>query len=97
MYWIPEDLVEKFQSTPSVWRVTKYSGYKVNQSAISIHTLRVEGDISSVDKVCVRDISIHTLRVEGDELSRKYVKDFHDISIHTLRVEGDAVADFVDF
>ena len=34
---------------------------------ISIHTLRVEGDVSSLGTPsCVPYISIHTLRVEGD-------------------------------
>ena len=33
---------------------------------ISIHTLRVEGDVIGFRQFPLRDISIHTLRVEGD-------------------------------
>ena len=36
------------------------------QRAISIHSLRVEGDIPSKHIVPIFDISIHSLRVEGD-------------------------------
>ena len=34
----------KFQSTPSVWRVTTNWGGMQGNAQISIHTLRVEGD-----------------------------------------------------
>ena len=57
---------------------------------ISIHTLRVEGDIvlfpSLFDFVT---ISIHTLRVEGDRHKPFCHVLSKNISIHTLRVEGD--------
>jgi len=33
---------------------------------ISIHTLRVEGDLHNPTDNRLRNISIHTLRVEGD-------------------------------
>ena len=60
------------------------------RSQISIHTLRVEGDL----KIFIRSsygffISIHTLRVEGDKTLDNINHGFQ-ISIHTLRVEGDA-------
>ena len=56
---------------------------------ISIHTLRVEGDLIVMANKSKLTISIHTLRVEGDTVfvfasSRREI-----ISIHTLRVEGD--------
>ena len=35
-------------------------------AAISIHSLRVEGDIAIADNYCLDRISIHSLRVEGD-------------------------------
>ena len=35
----------QFQSTPSVWRVTNGTRNKVYGITISIHTLRVEGDL----------------------------------------------------
>ena len=59
------------------------------ESAISIHTLRVEGDGPGSQRG--RDkggISIHTLRVEGD-LREAVSAHSWRISIHTLRVEGD--------
>ena len=56
---------------------------------ISIHTLRVEGDVCNWgSRPCRFEISIHTLRVEGDCLQPFRITGF-PISIHTLRVEGD--------
>ena len=57
---------------------------------ISIHALRVEGDVTCVKRVHNVKISIHALRVEGDirhETNRPVV---FKISIHALRVEGDS-------
>ena len=59
-------------------------------SAISIHSLRVEGDSITHKYVFVNDISIHSLRVEGDGRCDLLRGLFHVISIHSLRVEGDA-------
>ena len=56
---------------------------------ISIHTLRVEGDLLQVFYNLFRTISIHTLRVEGDASVIASVTLSAYISIHTLRVEGD--------
>ena len=57
---------------------------------ISIHALRVEGDIIlpriRYDR---RKISIHALRVEGDALRVRMGRSMRQISIHALRVEGD--------
>ena len=67
---------------------------ELNNTQISIHTLRVEGDVSSLGTPsCVPYISIHTLRVEGDwgvtcDGSQRCL-----ISIHTLRMEGDVHLD----
>ena len=82
-YWV------KFQSTPSAWRVTlEIIPYMVKHD-ISIHTLRMEGDVVVKRAVHAARISIHTLRMEGDHTARKmYAVDLM-ISIHTLRVEGD--------
>ena len=56
-----------FQSTPSVWRVTKVRKSMTLKELISIHTLRVEGDFVKLLSVFGKiGISIHTLRVEGD-------------------------------
>ena len=61
---------------------------------ISIHALRVEGDIlvASLHRAAA-EISIHALRVEGDGCMR--FKDLQaKISIHALRVEGDCLICF---
>ena len=55
-----------FQSTPSVWRETEKQQQLVEISAISIHSLRVEGDEDKNGKGSQAFISIHSLRVEGD-------------------------------
>ena len=61
----------RFLSTPSGWRATAYEEL-VRQRflAISIHALRVEGDLLFSHFVRFRHsdfISIHALRVEGDK------------------------------
>ena len=55
-----------FQSTPSAWRETGISIDGATGSAISIHSLRMEGDCCTGHgrKSCA--ISIHSLRMEGD-------------------------------
>ena len=59
---------------------------------ISIHALRVEGDLARAVYNVAGCISIHALRVEGDE---DYAGNFGQamISIHALRVEGDLWGD----
>ena len=66
-----------FQSTPSVWRVTRVTERELDFYIISIHTLRMEGDAieTAFKKIC-NGISIHTLRMEGDS---------HRIQWETLR------------
>ena len=36
-----------FQSTPSAWRVTVGRGLRLHPDKISIHTLRMEGDVNA--------------------------------------------------
>ena len=57
----------EFQSTPSAWRET-ICGYNENQfTGISIHSLRMEGDLQRGERVRTKHrISIHSLRMEGD-------------------------------
>ena len=81
-------LTMKFLSTPSGWRATKTGFPSSQDSFISIHALRVEGDNPSLRAKSERYISIHALRVEGD-LRRQLITDYWPISIHALRVEGD--------
>ena len=59
-------LDDQFQSTPSVWRETASTMTGRVQTMISIHSLRVEGDVDLDRSYLVSEISIHSLRVEGD-------------------------------
>ena len=66
--------------------MTKSCGHR---RIISIHSLRVEGDIKEHFHSFPISISIHSLRVEGDLLYSLLYRSKHLISIHSLRVEGD--------
>ena len=56
-----------FLSTPSGWRATGELSDTKSADTISIHALRVEGDVVYIfNTVYKRKISIHALRVEGD-------------------------------
>ena len=61
----------------------------MDNSAISIHSLRVEGDTMRSSARGIKSISIHSLRVEGDWQPPGYDTLTAAISIHSLRVEGD--------
>ena len=62
---------------------------------ISIHALRVEGDVQRCcGKPVASWISIHALRVEGDREDAFHKVDNTLISIHALRVEGDILLYF---
>ena len=82
----------RFLSTPSGWRATTgmITAYD-SDNGISIHALRVEGDLPSVQPSFVVNISIHALRVEGDNRYPEQYDARFEISIHALRVEGDTV------
>ena len=59
-----------FLSTPSGWRATRIQHISTITFTISIHALRVEGDISALARTpALMVISIHALRVEGDLIS----------------------------
>ena len=59
-----------FQSTPSVGRATlKKMWISADDSRISIHALRGEGDVCLMLVLIKRGISIHALRGEGDNAS----------------------------
>ena len=81
----------KFLSTPSGWRATAEKNITLNGTlVISIHALRVEGDIQVAQAVTdTKIISIHALRVEGDSRAAAGLAGCDLISIHALRVEGD--------
>ena len=77
-----------FQSTPSAWRETHAYTVVSRSIRISIHSLRMEGDILSYSDRIQSVISIHSLRMEGDR-RRKPSESCWTISIHSLRMEGD--------
>ena len=74
-----------------MWRETTLVDVVVSIVVISIHSLRVEGDIRRIIRRYIKSISIHSLRVEGDKMydARDLIENI--ISIHSLRVEGDTV------
>ncbi|CDE12000.1 uncharacterized protein BN611_01279 [Ruminococcus sp. CAG:330] len=68
----------RFQSTPSVWRETRRERSPEPAKAISIHSLRVEGDNIVITSRARGTISIHSLRVEGDaRATRKACRSHH--------------------
>ena len=71
-----------------MWRETFPKIFRFLQCFISIHSLRVEGDLPACLQNAVFAISIHSLRVEGDVVKYNTMMD-DGISIHSLRVEGD--------
>ena len=88
--FLPLYISNVFQSTPSAWRETAGNDDSVKFLNISIHSLRMEGDISSVWSVLRKIISIHSLRMEGDGMHVFFDALFQYISIHSLRMEGDS-------
>ena len=56
----------KFQSTPSAWRETCHFYHSFLIFYISIHSLRMEGDLKEEKEQRKQLISIHSLRMEGD-------------------------------
>ena len=60
------DRRETFQSTPSAWRETSIQGWLFHDRGISIHSLRMEGDVPAGHIRIYSRISIHSLRMEGD-------------------------------
>ena len=60
-------MLKAFQSTPSAWRETLRIPLLSCRNCISIHSLRMEGDILGTTGVSAHSkISIHSLRMEGD-------------------------------
>ena len=58
--------LSEFQSTPSAWRETRRRNHQQLRRSISIHSLRMEGDLTIMYFVSKMEISIHSLRMEGD-------------------------------
>ena len=83
-----------FLSTPSGWRATFCVVLISLFTPISIHALRVEGDLVRSLRASIGNrISIHALRVEGDSPPYNAYYTLL-ISIHALRVEGDVKTPF---
>ncbi len=79
-----------FQSTPSAWRETPTKRPNQRRCSISIHSLRMEGDLfSHITGHDCMNISIHSLRMEGDDFHVEICEAEDQISIHSLRMEGD--------
>ena len=80
----------KFQSTPSAWRETFCSIMAFRTFFISIHSLRMEGDLSCLaTSGSPPFISIHSLRMEGDLRVRRLIpecKDFNPLPPHGGRL-----------
>ena len=79
----------KFLSTPSGWRATKIPAHLQCPARISIHALRVEGDVQSITPPRRSRIFLSTpsgWRATPLEVNSKFKC---VISIHALRVEGD--------
>ena len=87
-----------FQSTPSAWRETGSSLDGNVRRAISIHSLRVEGDYFRFLRIGHQRISIHSLRVEGDLPAYRHSVRFHDFNPLPPRGGrlGDAISSFAD-
>ena len=78
-----------FQSTPSVWRETHKDWYSQQAHHISIHSLRMAGDLCVV-VLWIPQKHFNPLPPYGGRLpkSRAFVV-LPRISIHSLRMEGD--------
>ena len=61
-----DGIIMVFLSTPSGWRATYQKLEDDYHPDISIHALRVEGDLCAFFYLNGKSISIHALRVEGD-------------------------------
>ena len=78
-----------FQSTPSVWRETFLPRFSAFVAVISIHSLRMEGDVRYDHRQsAVRDFN--PLPPYGGRHMGELIKQVApNISIHSLRMEGD--------
>ena len=79
----------EFLSTPSARRATHVVNCNIDNTPISIHALREEGDPGQHPNGRGTGISIHALREEGDQNVLNAQNDSLRISIHALREEGD--------
>ena len=82
--------LSKFQSTPSVWKVTNV---RHNNAPLKFnfnpHLPCGRWQADTLTHSECYQISIHTFRVEGDDSKWRWFCHSCAISIHTFRVEGD--------
>ena len=85
---------EPFQSTPSAWRETDKKAEKRLTLPISIHSLRMEGDIL-IDVDDFEQSDFNPLPPHGGRHGgRGFARNVERISIHSLRMEGDLTVAF---
>ena len=84
-------VVAIFQSTPSEWRETRYFRRHWSRLSISIHPLRVEGDVRSITHEEVDMIFQSTPSEWRETYHTGVLTGNTGISIHPLRVEGDLI------
>ena len=88
--WEWYDDVNTFQSTPSAWRETPCGEIANDTSIISIHSLRMEGDIAPSPPSMVVLLFQSTPSAWRETLSYHRNPICLHISIHSLRMEGDS-------
>ena len=84
-------ILDLFQSTPSAWRETNSLAALVRTIYISIHSLRMEGDVVAfLGKDVIRNFN--PLPPHGGRPNTFAERsEMQKISIHSLRMEGDLV------
>ena len=83
------ELIELFQSTPSAWRETQGRPAIYRRSFISIHSLRMEGDFTTVIAFYFGTHFNPLPPHGGRQNDLTIVNTALVISIHSLRMEGD--------
>ncbi len=83
----------RFQSTPSAWRETFGGSGSTLMACISIHSLRVEGDIE-IPRITISSRQFQSTPSAWRETPKDAcIFQMSSISIHSLRVEGDLEAE----
>ena len=83
-------IVPGFLSTPSGWRATVDLIWLRTGVGISIHALRVEGDISDYGIILYKEVFLSTPSGWRATRAHYIINRQQKISIHALRVEGDS-------